>query len=356
MRLQKFFLILMVLFLVMPVARAERPPILTFTEGVVEMFSEPRQKTHESIPEGASRAKYEGLHYIAQNVTMGSALTLGAWLRTRPGGRARVIFENGDQLQVGPASFLRIAPVSASSAPSTSASPSKDSTLPSSSQASSPSSELELRHGMVRAIISKTGPRSRFRVRTASAVMGVRGTDFVVETRAFTTLTLIRGAVELREAPQKGSAMKSLKPQTIRTGETALVEEKKPVLAFSTSQLELKRVLHLTEPQSPITSPTDTEVITREKRAREVTAKDFSDHAQSPEEKGRLESLIAKTADADSLNRLALMTRIQAAPEASPGLQRLKEEVRKRHKLTEEQLKQLEKDPYSKYFEGTQTE
>ncbi len=309
------------------VSRAEAPAILTFVEGSVELFSGRSQKVHDSVPEGSVRVKYEGSHYLASSVKPGMTLPSGAWLRTRPGSRARVVFGNGDQMNVGPASLFKIeAPAKARG-----------------------SQEMDLRYGMVRSIISKSGPRSGFKVRTASAVMGVRGTDFVVEASDVTALTLIRGSVELSRHKEAA--------KTVSTGETALVQDKKPVEKFATSQLEFRRVLAATEksPQAaPVSMPS--EVLEREARARDVSKQDLLDHAASPEERKKIESLVKDGADVQTLNRVAVTARIEQAPATSPGLQRLKEQMRKRYKISEQELNELEKDPYGRYFEGTQTE
>lgn len=315
-------------------AHAEKPPILTFVEGTVELFSEPSQKIHAEVPEGMSRARYEGTHYLAQIVRPGARLPLGAWLRTRPGARARVVFANGDQMNVGPASFFKI------EAPA------------------GKGQEMDLRYGLVRSIISKKGPRSRFKVRTSSAVMGVRGTDFVVESNSLTSLTLIRGAVELRKTEKPGSKTAGSAPvKTITAGETAMVEPEKPVLKYETSQTEFKRVLASTEQRQSDRKPVElpAEVREAEAAARKVTTEDLIDHAGTAEERRKIESLIEQGVDAATLNRVAVVARIVEAPVTSPGLQLLKEQARKRSKISEEELNRLEKDPYERYFEGTQS-
>jgi hypothetical protein len=317
-------------------ASAEGPPFLTLTEGQVELFSDPSQKIHADIPEGAIRAKYEGVHYLARPLKAGAVLPVGAWLRTRPGARARVVFQNGDQMNVGPATLMRIEP------------PSK---------AGKDSGSMTLQYGLVRSILSKSGPRNRFKVRTASATMGVRGTDFVVEARAttaLTALTLIRGEVELTKKSGGKAEVKQVK-----TGETALVEAKKTVQSFATSQGEFRRVLELTERTTTVTQAVEQPKKLRELEAmaREVTIHDLIDHTSTEEERAKVEALVQQSnGDAQALNRMAVVARIAQAPETSPGLQRMKEERLKRSKISGSELENLEVDPYGRYFEGTQTE
>ena len=314
------------------VSRAEAPPIVVSAEGVVELFSDPSQKIHDTVPEGSVRAKYEGMNYLARPVKPGAKLPSGAWLRTRPGARARVIFSNGDQMNVGPASFMKIVP------------PRRGSRDPES---------LDLRFGMVRSVISPKGPRSRFKVRTASAVMGVRGTDFVVEAHETTALTLIRGSIEVKAGSEAQAAL----ARVVGAGETAWVAKKAPLEVLPTSKVEFRRVLEATESASkPAGVPASQEIAQLEQRAREVTQTDLLAHAGSDEERRRVEKLVAGGADAHELNRVALATRIDAAPATSPSLERLKKEMSRKAKATGSRLDDLEQDPYGTYFEGTQHE
>jgi len=310
-------------------------PILTVAVGPVSLFLEPRPQPHDSVPAGAFRVKYEGRFYLSRSVRVGDALPTGAWLRTLPGARARVVFTNGDQLNVGPSSFIKL-------------------------ESSKSGEAMDISYGLVRSIISKSGPRNRLRVRTFSATMGVRGTDFVVESRPSgmersmaTSLTLIRGSVEL--TPQGKQA-----PQTVKMGQTAFVAEKKPVETFATSRVELKRVTLLTEKPSNIEVPVPQElassILELEKKARDVSVTDILAHAASAEEWARLETLIAKRADVQILNQEAVAMRIEQAPERSPGLDRLMDEAKRRTKRSARELQELEKDPYGLYFEGTQSD
>jgi len=315
-------------------ARASDQPVVTLAQGEVTILSAPRAGAHDSVPAGFSRSKFEGKFYLSKKAIIGDAVALQSWVRTMPGARARLVYPNGDQLNVGPGSFFSLE-----------------------MQKGAKAETLNFEYGMVRSIISKSGPRSGFRVRTPSAVMGVRGTDFVIEELAgqkATSLTLIRGAVSLQPNGVKVA-------QEVKTGETAIAESAKAPEKFATSQTELKRALVLTEkskviPAESVEVPSQVaeQVKKLEAQARETTVKDVVQYAATPEEKARLQKIVATAEDVQAINAAAVQLRVEQAPKDSPGLQRIIEETRKTTKRTEVDLRELEKDPYQKYFDSTQ--
>ena len=312
------------------VAMASQDPVLTQAQGEVMILSSPQSEAHEQVSSGFIRSKFEGKFYLSKKATVGDRLPIEGWLRTLPGARARLIYPNGDQLNVGPASFFKLQ----------------------SEQKNSNSASMKLDYGMIRAIISKSGPRNQFKVRTPSAVMGVRGTDFVVEASGKnkqTSLTLIRGAVTLQP-----EGIKSTKE--IKTGETAVAEVKKAPETFQTSKIELQRALVLTEKtEMRVASEPIPEAVRKlEEQAKTTTVKDIVQYAKSPEEKAKLEKLAQQSADVASLNAAVVQMQVAKAPVSSPGSQRILEEIKSQTKRTDLQLKDLEKDPYQKYFEATQ--
>jgi hypothetical protein len=331
-----------------PRAFAGDAPVLTLAQGEVMILASPQSTAHEEAPAGFTRSKFQGKYYLAKRALLGDALEYDSYIRTLPGARARLVFPNGDQFNVGPASFFKIEKGG------------------SAGKGKSEGDTLKMDYGMVRAIISKGGPRSNFRVRTPSAVMGVRGTDFVVEGSSGpghgTSLTLIRGAVALAPVDAKGAGAK---PQEIKAGETAFTEKSKVPEKFATSQAELKRVVVLTEKSAtapvaqaaPEVADKVAEAVQKlESQARESTVKDLVRYAQTPEEKAKLEKLSGGGADARALNDAAVELRVEKAPVDSPGLKRIIENIKKSTKRSAVELKDLEKDPYGTYFEGTQKE
>ena len=132
--------------------------LATVTEafGTVEVLRKP-----SSNPTGdGPHLSYKGTYYVYGIAAVGSKLENGEIIRTRDKSTARLVYPNGDSLSVGESSSFRIM-----------------------WQASAPvaRTEIDVEYGKLRGLIKKGGPRSRLFVRTRTAVMGVRGTDWVLE-------------------------------------------------------------------------------------------------------------------------------------------------------------------------------
>ena len=292
--------------------------VVTQLQGEVVVLSSPQAASHEGVPLGQSRAKFEGMHYLARKAKVGERVELPGCVRTMPNARARLVYPNGDQINVGPGTFFRL----------------------------EDTRSMKMDYGLVRAIISKAGPRNQLKVRTASAVMGVRGTDFVVESVGATNqtaLTLIRGSVSLQ--PEGVAVAKEVK-----TGETALAEVAKPPETYRTSQVELKRALVLTEKtdQAPATEPVTESIKQLEAQAKATTVEDIVGYASNPEEKERLQKAAEKAPDAAALNAAVVRMRVARAPEESPRSELIREEFKK---IAPEAAKPVEKNEFDRYFD-----
>lgn len=175
---------------------------VTQIQGDVKLFTHPGKSVEGPPP----HALYKGLYYSVQDAHIGDRLEKGYILRTMPGAKARVIYDNGDQIHVAPATAFAI-------------SWDKD--------ASDGKPEMDLSYGGARGVIEKGGPRSHFTIRTKTAVMGVRGTDFFIGvdpvTGATETATL-RGSVAVASASAPSSV-----PVEVKAGETASVAAPPPV-------------------------------------------------------------------------------------------------------------------------------
>lgn len=141
---------------------------------------------------------FESEYYSERDAKVGEKLPPGAILRTSPGSQLRLVYENGDQFNVGPATAYR---VQASAQP-----------------------EIKLMYGKIRAIVSKTGPRNHLTIRTRTATMGVRGTDFAVSDRVNrgTEVNVIRGAVALKPGTDT-KTQDTVKAVEVKSGFTAAV-------------------------------------------------------------------------------------------------------------------------------------
>jgi hypothetical protein len=229
-RIATLRLLSLVLFALAPAAWAgPQVGTITLVSGEVKLFTHPSKDTAEGPP---PHAKFEGMYYSVQDVKAGDRVEKGNIVRTQPGARARVIYDNGDQIYVAPATSYKI-------------DWDKD--------ADDGQPTVDLRYGKARFMVSKGGPRSRFLIRTKSAVLGVRGTDFFVAVNDNTGVTetaTLRGSVEVK------SGAEGAQSALVKTGETGSVAPPAPqapeapptqveppkVEVRPTSQQELKAV------------------------------------------------------------------------------------------------------------------
>lgn len=182
-------------------AAGDQAGTITYVEGTVKLFTNPRKALAKSDVTSAPTVRFEGLYYTIQDAKIGDRITQGAILRTAPGARARVVFENGDQYHVAPESAYRA-------------------NANGSGGAGKRHAEIGIDYGKLRGVVSKDGPRSRLVIKTKSATMGVRGTDFYVSDRGNqggTQVSVLRGAVELK--PE----WKKIKPVMVEKGFSAAV-------------------------------------------------------------------------------------------------------------------------------------
>ncbi len=217
-------------------------------EGRAQIFTRPSKKldTRGGSDEGVI-ASFEGEYYRVRDLKTSDRVENGNVVRTFPGAKAKVIYDNGDQIYVGPGSSYRILWKSEGKA----------------------TPEIRLAYGRIRGVISKEGPRRKVIIRTRSAVMGVRGTDFFIadEGQGETSVSVLRGAVEV--APSQGKAT------VVGTGMTAEVATRSvevPVRKISKEDLGEIRVA------SSLTVTKDAqkeELKALEKKALEVTLKDI---------------------------------------------------------------------------------
>lgn len=159
--------------------------IIVKKKGDVELLTSPSKK----FIQNKGIVLYEGLYYTQKKVRPGSKLRNGDILKTGKEAKARVVYKNGDQFNIGEGTALKISwkktQLKAKSKPT-----------------------INLINGAIRGIISKKGPRSGLKIRSRSAVMGVRGTDFHFAQRGTsgqTSVSVLRGKVEVakKEAPKK---------------------------------------------------------------------------------------------------------------------------------------------------------
>lgn len=314
---------------------------LTQVRGEVKLFTDPSK----ALPKNPPRALFEGEYYTVVEAKIGDRILWGNVLRTSPGAQAKVVFDNGDQFTLGPGSSYRVFW-------------DKD--------ALDGKPRVELSYGQFRGVVAKGGPRSRFNIRTKSATMGVRGTDFFVESEPATgetQLSVLRGSVEMTpraadaQAPYKASievkagfsgevtskkgaqksAQKDEKTTGLRLDLRRTTQEDLVVIQKSTS-------VSRTAIRDSVVSPepaTVKQVEALEKKAVESTLKDIQ--AADP----KLYAQITESAKSspistiEVLNTATLQSIAREAPKAPPV----------RHKAQRKELEDVAPADYDKYFE-----
>jgi len=191
----RLFILVTAAFVAAPVLAGSQVGTLTQIEGKVQVFSNPSKSLAKDA--AGQRALYEGDYYLVKDATIGEKVDQGNIVRTSPGSKARVVFDNGDQINVGSGSAYKV-------------NWDKDS--------EKGNTKINLMYGKMRGIMEKGGPRSRLQIRTKTAIMGVRGTDFFIAQGGpdeGTEVSIIRGAVEVKaEAPKA-------KPVQVKAGQSA---------------------------------------------------------------------------------------------------------------------------------------
>jgi hypothetical protein len=308
---------------------SEQVGTVTQVEGDVQIFSHPSKQLQK---ESGTHVLYEDEYYLVEPAKVGVHVELGNIIRTAPAAKARIIFDNGDQFNVGPATAFRIFWE-------------KD--------ARNAQTRMDLAYGKIRGIVEKGGPRSRFQIRTKTATMGVRGTDFFIADGGAdggTEVSIIRGAVEVK------STAPHAKPIEVKQGYSVEVAAAEPqpqagahqkkvepaVELRKTTQEELQGIQRSSviaaAPAAAVASkdsPHSPELSKLEKKAVETTLKDIK--AYDPKLYAQLEA--KKPASTDEINRSAVQVLIQEAPHAPAQRKPYKSEV-----------DNLEQGAYEKYF------
>jgi hypothetical protein len=310
---------------------------ITQVDGDVKLFTHPSKKLQEGAASksGGSHALYEGEYYVVENAKVGARVEQGNIVRTAPGAKGRVVFENGDQLNVGPGSAMRVFWDKDS----------KDS-----------KTRLDLAYGKVRGIVEKGGPRSKLQIRTKTATMGVRGTDFFIADGGKdggTEVSIMRGSVQVQpkaagakpvEVKQGMSADIPPAPAPVaapKTGEkvAAAPAPVQPAVELrKTTQEELVGIQKSSVIEKKAGAPAQEaspEVAKLEKAAVATTMKDIKVYDPKLYEKIQEQKLTST----DDINGQVVATLIKEAPKAP--------EKRKPYKS---EIDNLEQGAYEKYF------
>jgi len=185
-------------------ALANAPGTLVKKSGKVELYTNPSKTVSGPGP----HVLYEGTYYtVVNDPKLGYKIPNESIIKTGTGAKAKIIFPDGDQFNVGEATAFKYSWTS--------------------SKKGQDEASVGMIFGKLRAVISKEGPRNNMKIKTPSAVMGVRGTDFFVNQPGLvqaTKLAVLRGQVQMT------ANKKNAKPVEVKSGVTAEVNVQKPEL------------------------------------------------------------------------------------------------------------------------------
>ena len=284
---------------------------ITQIQGKTQIFVNPSKKPIQGKSiENNTMVYFEGSYYQIQNAKVGDKMNQGTILRTLPGAHANMIYDNGDQIHIGPGTAYRVE-----------ATGKKEAKV-----------KIQLMYGRLRGIVTKEGPRQKLQIKTRTATMGVRGTDFFISdsgTNNETEVTVIRGAV----------SVKTEKTETIiKTGTSAIVAENTPVETHETTKEDLKNI----ETASSVNKNDSIDLMNikiLEKKAVEATLQDIKVYQPEIFEKLNADSkepLNLQSLNTKTLNLVALTAPSAPLKKGKPRIDELNE--------TED------KDIYEKYF------
>lgn len=188
-------------------AMANSPGTLVKKTGKVEIYINPDKKVTGPGP----HVLYESVYYtVVNDPKLGYKIPNESIIKTGTGAKAKIIFPDGDQFNLGEATAFKYSW--------------------SSSKKGKDEASIGMIFGKLRAVISKEGPRNNMKIKTPSAVMGVRGTDFFVNQPGLiqpTKLAVLRGQVQMT------ANLKDAKPVEVKSGVTAEVNVQKPEIKSS---------------------------------------------------------------------------------------------------------------------------
>jgi len=272
--------------------------VITRLFGSAKVLSSPS----DSPKKGEQQVLYDGQYYAFKKAKRGLKVGNGEVIQTGKGARARLVFENGDQVTVSSLSSYKISwdEKSGNSKP-----------------------DVSLLMGSLRSSIKKGGPRSGMKVRTRSMVMGVRGTEFFVRSRSQSgqsEVTVLRGQVLVQPTmvkdpkPVKVSSGYSLnigpeaKPNTDKAKRRIKVSLKKTTTA-NLGAIQTATTVKKEEAPAGSNSKENEEIAALEKRALESTLSDIKEY--DPILHDRLKKVVKNGDDIDAVDEQIYRARIR---------------------------------------------
>ena len=273
--------------------------------------------------QGKDIVLYESLYYIKKKVKVGLKIQNGDILKTGKDSKARVVYKNGDQFNVGEGSAFKI-------------SWKKDKVT------KRPVSTIQLLNGSLRGIISKKGPRNNLNIKSKNAVMGVRGTDFHFSqkgTSGETAISVLRGQVEVASKNKPNEKRNITQGFSAELSATQLNKELSSLIIGKTSKTDLVEIqkeskIEKQAKEESVSEETRKELASLEKAAIKTTLEDIKEY--QPEVYKTLEG--KKITQIDTINTIVVSKAVEKAP------------LKKSKKGIEQMGIDFEEDSYKKYF------
>lgn len=320
------FLLLLTLLLSFNLFANSKVGIIIKKQGDVELLTNPSKK----FDNNKGTILYEGVYYQRKKARRGLKLKNGDILKTGSNSKARIVYKNGDQINVGEGTAFAISWEKPKSK--------KDESK----------STISLINGAIRGVVSKKGPRSKLTVKSRTAVMGVRGTDFHFSqkgTSGKTKISVLRGQVEVAKSTRPDDKV------DVKQGFSAEVEgellskktkNKAPLATLAvdkTTQQDLVEIQKdskiIKEDKEDISPVVKEELSKLEAKAIETTLDDIKEY--QPDVYKNLAG--KKITTVDTVNTVVVTKAIKKAP------------PQKSKKGFDEMGINLEEDTYKKYFD-----
>ena len=177
--------------------RTDNKAVIVRSIGKVQVLR-PTTKYKTSKGENPKRLLYRAKIYHQLKSYEGMLVADGDVIQTKANGRARIVYDNGDQFSIGTETSFHLEER-------------KDDNI----------FRISLIFGKMRGLIKKESSRSGMEIKTPSMAMGVRGTDFHILANGLSggsELSVLSGEVEVKARKQDSPSV------TVRSGQTLKIK------------------------------------------------------------------------------------------------------------------------------------
>lgn len=216
-------------------AESVQQALIASTEGKVEVLT--------SVSEQGATSQvmmFEGQKYSYVKAKVGQKVQSKQVVLSSTDGKAKLIYAHGDVVIVGPATAV---------------------VIPIASNEKNSKKEMPLMYGKIRSVIDKEGPLSNIKIKTPSAVAGVRGTDLYVSynpAQDKTEVQVLRGEVEVK--PQVNAELLPKPAESVATTLPPKIEHK-PGAEQPTYTVKASEKLVMEEKETEVVKATQQDLV-----------------------------------------------------------------------------------------------